>query len=150
MKRYHKRLRDLKSVKEINDVNREHYNRLSPLDKLAIFITERVGTIGFFLVIFCWTFCWLTWNIFAPNAWRFDSFPAFVLWLFISNMIQIMLLPLIMVGQNLQAHHAEIRAESDFRVNVKAEREIKRVINHLQDQNKILLKMVKYLEKEDK
>jgi uncharacterized membrane protein len=38
--------------------------------------------------------------------------------------IQIMLMPLIMVGQNLQGRHSELRAENDFEVNVKAEMEI--------------------------
>lgn len=150
MEKYYKRLHELKSAKEISDVNREYYNRLSTLDKLAVFITEKVGTIGFFLVIFCWTVGWLAWNLLGPNELRFDPYPAFVFWLFISNMLQIMLMPLIMVGQNLQGRHAEIRAENDFRVNVKAEQEIKKVINHLQEQNKMLLKMIRHLENKDK
>ena len=33
-------------------------------------------------------------------------------------------MPLIMVGQNLQGKHAEIRAENDYQINVKAENEI--------------------------
>jgi uncharacterized membrane protein len=33
-------------------------------------------------------------------------------------------MPLIMVGQNLQSKHAEIRAETDFEVNLKAEKEV--------------------------
>ena len=44
--------------------------------------------------------------MFAPTDLRFDPYPAFVLWLFISNMIQIFLMPLLMVGQNLQAKRA--------------------------------------------
>ena len=47
-----------------------------------------------------------------------------MLWLFISNMIQIMLMPLIMVGQNLEITCTEIRLENYFNVNVKAEKEI--------------------------
>ncbi len=39
-------------------------------------------------------------------------------------MIQMFLMPLIMIGQNLQGRHAEARAEADFEVNIKAEREI--------------------------
>jgi uncharacterized membrane protein len=62
--------------------------------------------------------------MFAPKEFRFDPYPAFVLWLFISNMIQIFLMPLIMVGQNLQGKHSEIRAENDYEINLKAEKEI--------------------------
>jgi uncharacterized membrane protein len=39
-------------------------------------------------------------------------------------MIQIFLIPLILIGQNLQSRYAEIRAESDFEVNIRAEKEI--------------------------
>jgi uncharacterized membrane protein len=55
---------------------------------------------------------------------RFDPYPAFVFWLFISNMIQIFLMPLIMVGRNLQSKHTEIRAETEFEINLKSEKEI--------------------------
>jgi len=34
------------------------------------------------------------------------------------------LMPLIMVEQNLQGKHSEIRAENDYEVNLKAEKEI--------------------------
>ena len=46
---------------------------------------------GFFLLIFSWTVLWLGWNVIAPKSLQFDPYPAFVLWLFISNMIQIFL-----------------------------------------------------------
>ena len=42
-------------------------------------------------------------------------------------------MPLIMVGQNLQSKHAEIRAENDFDVNVMAEKEIKEIKQELRD-----------------
>ncbi len=101
-------------------VNVEYRKKLSRLERLAIWITERVGTMGFFLAIFVWTILWLGWNTLAPEAVRFDPFPAFVLWLFLSNVIQIFLMPLIMVGQNLQGRHAETRAQADFEVNTRS------------------------------
>lgn len=33
-------------------------------------------------------------------------------------------MPLIMVGQNLESKHSEIRAETDYEVNIKSEQEI--------------------------
>ena len=71
----------------------------------------------------------------------FDPYPAFVLWLFLSNMIQICLMPLIMVGQNLQGRHAEARAEADFEVNTKAERQIETILLHLERQNELVLRI---------
>ena len=129
-------LAELKKLRPpLKNVNRVHAEKLTPVEKLAVGITNRVGSMGFFGLILAWTVCWLFWNGFAPKALRFDPYPAFVLWLFISNMIQILLMPLIMVGQNLQGRHSESRAESDFEVNVKAEREIEAILVHLEDQS---------------
>ena len=140
-------LHELKRLrKPVRPVNVEHRKKLSPLERAAIAITDRVGTMGFFSLIFVWTVVWLGWNTLAPAGIRFDPFPAFVLWLFLSNMIQIFLMPLIMVGQNLQGRHAEARAEADFDVNTKAEREIEAILLHLEGQNELILKILHHLE----
>lgn len=142
-----KSLEELKRLrKPIRNVNFEHRQHLSRLERLAIWITDHIGTMGFFLIILSWTVCWLSWNIFAAKTLRFDPFPAFVLWLFISNMVQIFLMPLIMIGQNLQGRHAKVRAESDFEVNIKAEREIETILKHLEYQNKVILEILNKLE----
>lgn len=57
------------------------------------------------------------------------------------------LMPLIMIGQNLQSRHSEARAESDYEINVKAEREIEVVLHHLEYQNALILKIVSNLDK---
>lgn len=136
-----------KNAKPIRNANIAHKEQLSNLDRFAVWITNRVGTLGFFLIIFLWTVGWLSWNIVGPVELRFDPYPAFVLWLFISNMIQIFLMPLIMVGQNLQARHAEARAEADFEVNTKAEREIEAILMHLENQSEIILQILEKVEK---
>jgi uncharacterized membrane protein len=53
-----------------------------------------------------------------------------------------MLMPLIMVGQNIQGRRSEMRAEHDLDVNVKAEKEIELILQHLEYQNAMILKMV--------
>ena len=121
--------------------------QVSGLDKLALWITKNVGSMRFFVIIFVWTAFWLSWNMLGPKSVRFDPYPAFVLWLFISNMIQLFLMPLIMIGQNLQSAHAEARAEADFDVNTKAEMEIETILQHLEYQNKMILQIVQHLEK---
>jgi uncharacterized membrane protein len=135
-----------KQRKPLHDVNKEVRKQLKALDKLALWITERVGTMGFFLIILTWTVLWLGWNIIVPKQLKFDPPMAFVFWLFISNMIQILLMPLIMVGQNLQGRHAEARAESDLEVNIKAEREVEAILQHLEYQNEILLALVRKMD----
>jgi uncharacterized membrane protein len=142
-----KSLKELKALrKPVYNVNVVKKEKLTPLDRLALWITKHVGTMGFFFVIFIWTASWLGWNSLGPKEARFDPYPAFVLWLFISNMIQIFLMPLIMIGQNLQSDHAEIRAEADFEVNTKAELEIETILMHLENQNKIIMEILQKLE----
>ena len=132
------------------NVNIRHKERLSRMDKLAIGITKKVGSMGFFMVVFTWTAVWLAWNTLAPVHLRFDPFPAFVLWLFISNMLQIFLMPLIMVGQNLQSKHSEIRAEEDYLINKKAELEIETILTHIENQDKLILQILARMGKEEK
>ncbi|MDR3626980.1 MAG: DUF1003 domain-containing protein, partial [Ignavibacteriaceae bacterium] len=117
-------VKDLKTAREelkklhkpISNVNVKHKESLTKLEKFAVIVTDHVGSMGFFIIIFIWTLLWLGWNTLAPKDVRFDPYPAFVLWLFASNVLQIFLMPLIMIGQNLQGRHAEKRAESDFEV----------------------------------
>ena len=149
---YNKELQKVKEElkklrKPIYNVNVKHKESLSALEKIAVKVTDYVGSMGFFLVIFFWTLLWLGWNTLVSKDLRFDPFPAFVLWLFVSNMIQIFLMPLIMIGQNLQGRHADKRAESDFEVNIRAEKEIEVILLHLDHQNELILKILKNLEK---
>ena len=138
---------ELKALrKPLRNINIERREKLSGMDKVAFFVTEHVGTMGFFLIILIWTLLWLSWNLFGPSGARFDPYPGFVLWLFVSNMIQIFLMPLIMVGQNLQGRHSEARTEADFEINIKAEREIEAILQHLENQNELILKILNRLE----
>jgi len=142
----HEELKKEKVHRPIRNVNAEHRKSLSRLERFAVLITDKVGSMGFFIIIFVWTTIWLGWNTLGPKESRFDPYPAFVLWLFLSNMLQIFLMPLIMIGQNLQGRHSESRAESDFEVNVKAEREIETILLRLEQQNELMIKILTHLE----
>lgn len=135
-------------VQNANDV---YQSTLSPLDKLAVAITDKVGSMGFFLLILAWTILWTGYNILASELpalhWKsFDPFPAFVAYLLISNVIQILLMPLIMVGQNVQGRHSEIRAQLDFEVNQKAEKEIMVVLRNLEHNTDLMIQLMRHLE----
>jgi len=138
-----------KKRKAIRNVNIEHKKKITRLARIALWITEYVGSMGFLILVLSWTGLWLAWNTLAPQQYRFDPYPAFVLWLFISNMLQIFLMPLIMIGQNLQAEHSELRAEADFEINTKAESEIETILMHLENQNEMILKILDRLEKKE-
>ena len=149
--------KNVKSLDELKKLRKPVVNtstalkaKFTRLELIAVWITDHVGTMGFFCIILLWTASWLSWNIFAPKGLQFDPYPAFVLWLFISNMIQIFLMPLIMIGQNLQGRHSELRAEADFEVNIKAEREIETILSHLENQNELIIQILNRLDKDAK
>lgn len=109
----------------MKNVNIVHKTQLSDLDRLALLITNGLGTMYTFFA-----FCIL---VMIPFA-----FPATLPYVqFISSaFLQLVLLPIIMVGQNLQQKHQELMAENDYETNVKAEIEIE----HLQKEMEKLKK----------
>lgn len=135
------------SRKPIKNDRAEHHMTLSNSERFAVFMHKHVGSLGFFFLILFWTVGWLAWNMFAPIEYRFDPAPAFVIWLFASNILQLILLPVIMVGQNIEGRAAEWRAQMDFEINQKAEREIEVVIAHLENQNELLLELVRKIDR---
>lgn len=122
----------------LKNTNIIHYSLLNTLDKLALFVTEKIGTMRFFLFILFFNAAWIGWNIFASKDLIFDPAFNFLILLFINNILQILFLPLIMVGQNIQAKHSELRAEQDFETGKKAEKEIETILLHLENQQKLI------------
>ena len=106
-------LKEKKEVKEIQKSLTVHY---TTMEKFAIQLTNYVGSFTFFLIIFIWTFVWLLWNIIAPKKFQFDR-PGFLIWLFSSNIIQIFLMPLIMVGQNLSSDKTDQLTEDIYKLS---------------------------------
>lgn len=136
-------LSELKALrKPIRNANTERLTTMTPIEKIALWVTVNIGSMGFFFFILAFNGSWILWNIFAPIAVRFDTAWEFLILLLINNIFQILFMPLIMVGQNLQGRHAEIRAEADFEINIKAEREIENILLHLERQNRLMEKII--------
>jgi len=124
-----------KNLTPVRNVNEMHEQSLSLLDRIALGATNIVGTMGFFFA------CAIMVTI--PLLFR-SAMP--VIQYVSSGYLQLILLPLIMVGQNLQSKHSEARSENDYQVNMKAEREIEVLYKHLEYQNAILLALMKKLD----
>jgi len=132
-----KTLKDLKTeFAPIQNTNEVHKSRLTKTEKIALFITNKIGTMGFFYACVCLA---LTPLVFHP------SLP--VIQYVSSGFLQLVLLPLIMIGQNLQGRHAELRAEHDYQTNLKAEREIESILLHLEKQDETMLEILRRIEK---
>ena len=118
----------LKSRHAPEDVNAKHKDRLKFQDRVAVIITTAVGSMYalYFFIIF--VFGWMLWQALAEKP--FDPFP-FVFMIFISNIIQLLLLPLIMVGQNTQNRHAQLRAEEDYHTTKTIHQDIEHILTTL-------------------
>ena len=128
------------------NVNVELARSLSPSERLAVWVTDRVGSMGFFFAIAIWTILWLGWNTIGPAELRFDPGPSFLAWLFVSNLLQLHLMPLIMVGQNLQDRYGELVANADFDISQRTEAEVGAILQHLTNQSDVMLEILRRVE----
>lgn len=118
-------------------------------DKIALF----GGSWAFIITFFSFILIWMIINIWILATKPFDPFPFILLNLILSCLAAIQA-PIIMMSQNRQEQKDRIRAEHDYKINLKAELEIKLLsekMDHiLVHQNKKLLEIqevqIDYLE----
>lgn len=122
------------------NVNVKHKTGLGVQDKIALFSTRIIGTMYavYFFIVFLSG--WILWQAYFASK-PFDPFP-FVFLLFLGNIVQLLLMPLIMVGQNLQGKHAEIRTEEEYRTTISSYEDIEQILLHLSEQDKLLEKQL--------
>lgn len=125
------------------NINVRHHKSLDLQDRIALIITGGVGTM--YAVYFFAMFMagWMLWQTFYAQK-PFDPFP-FAFLLFLGNIVQLLLMPLIMVGQNLQGRHAEIRAEEEFKTTQSSYKDIEQILLHLDIQDKQMKKQLDML-----
>jgi|SRR5680860_61916 len=109
-------------------------------DKIALF----GGSWTFIITFFSFILVWMSINIWILATRPFDPFPFILLNLILSCLAAIQA-PIIMMSQNRQEQKDRQRGEHDYKINLKAELEIKLLsekIDHLLvHQNKILLEI---------
>lgn len=117
----------------VNDVHRQ---KLGFQDRLALIITSAVGTMYavYFLVLALAG--WMLWQG-AISRHPFDPYP-FAFLLFMGNIVQLLLMPLIMVGQNIQSRHAELRSEEEYRTTLSSSRDLEAILKKLDQQQAII------------
>lgn len=120
-------------------------------------IADRIAAFGgswtFIISFFIFLLAWMCVNTLILMSKAFDPFPFILLNLILSCMAAIQA-PIIMMSQNRQEQKDRIRAEHDYKINLKAELEIKLLsekMDHLLvHQNKKLLEIqevqIDYLE----
>jgi uncharacterized membrane protein len=124
----------------VRNINKEHRESLRTLDKVAIFITKVVGTM----------WCAIAFTILAlislPSAINGGTATT-ISWI-AQTFLQLVLLSIIMVGQNLQSRHSELRADADYETNLEAKKDIEMLMKRLDSiENDKLNKILEIIKK---
>ncbi|MCC5906176.1 MAG: DUF1003 domain-containing protein [Balneolaceae bacterium] len=107
--------------------------KLSFGQKLADRVAAFGGSWTFILTFFSFILIWMLINIWFLTTRPFDPFPFILLNLILSCLAAIQA-PIIMMSQNRKEHKDRQRSEHDYKINLKAELEIKLLsekIDHL-------------------
>jgi len=108
----------------VKDVEEEIQEKLTIGQKLADKIAEFGGSWTFIIIFFTLLLIWVAINSYVLLAKPFDPFPYILLNLFLSCLAAIQA-PIIMMSQNRKEEKDRLRSENDYKVNLKAELEIR-------------------------
>jgi uncharacterized membrane protein len=118
------------------NVNKKHSANMNPLDRLGVSITRAVGTM---IAAFIFTGLAL---ISLPAAIKTHDKIIIVAWI-AQTFLQLVLLPIIMVGQNIQGKHSEILADEEFKTTQTTYKDLEHLILVNQQQLELLIKLAK-------
>ena len=132
----------------VRDLNREIDRRLNLADRIADDFARLIGSWIFIAAQLVIMVLWVGLNALnVIHPW--DRYPFqflnFVLGLEIAIWISIVLMSL-----NRSADRDRLRSQHDYELNVKAEEELKALMNHLMHQDEILLQIVNRLDRGDR
>jgi uncharacterized membrane protein len=126
------------------NIEDEIVGRLTLGQRMADKIASFGGSWTFIITFFSFILLWIAVNIWILTVKPFDPFPFILLNLILSCLASIQA-PIIMMSQNRQEQKDRQRAEHDYKINLKAELEIKLLsekIDHMiVNQNKNLLEI---------
>ncbi len=127
-------VRSLKEQELLSEnINTDFDRKLSLGERLADKMADHLGSWRFISIFAGVLFIWIAINAFVLFQKPFDPYPFILLNLILSCLAAIQA-PIIMMSQNRQEAKDRLRSESDYRVNLKAELEIRHLhekIDHL-------------------
>jgi uncharacterized membrane protein len=126
--------RDVTDHPLVHDVNAEHTESLSPVERICKRIADSTGAPLALAMAIVFQVVW----IIIGMVTKWDPFP-FVFLLTISNVVQLILIFILAVGQRQSSAHAELRAEHDHD-------SISRLLYHQELQENILLQIATKIE----
>ena len=132
----------------VRDLNREVERRLSFADRVAGDFARLVGSWIFVLVQLGIMVIWIGLNALnLIHPW--DRYP-FQFLNFVLSLEAAVWVSIVLMALNRLADRDRIRAQHDFELDIKAEEELKALMNHLMHQDEILLQIVNRLDRGDR
>jgi uncharacterized membrane protein len=128
-------------IKNANEVVKE---QLTFGQKASDWIADKVGSWQFIIGQSTLLFIWAVLNV---TAWvqHWDPYP-FILMNLVLSLQAAYTAPMIMMSQNRKADRDRIEAHIDYEVNLKAELEIKAILENLAAQNIVIAELHQMLE----
>jgi uncharacterized membrane protein len=122
-----------------NHLNNKH--QLTFGQRAADRLTSSMGSWSFIIMFFVFLLIWMILNAYFlikyTSANAFDPYPFILLNLVLSCLAAIQA-PIIMMSQNRQAERDRVKAERDYMVNRKAEREVEDIQKDLEEIKKLI------------
>src|SRR5262249_61066459 len=132
----------------VRDLNRDEERRLTFADRVAQDFARLVGSWAFLLTQLGIMVVWVGLNALTLiHPW--DRYP-FLFLNFILSLEAALWVSVVLMALNRLAERDRLRAQHDYELNVKAEEELKALMNHLIHQDEILLQIVNRLDRGDR
>jgi uncharacterized membrane protein len=132
----------------VRDLNREVDRKSTFADQVASDFARLVGSWYFVLAQAGIMVLWVGLNAFnLIHPW--DKYP-FLFLNFILSLEAAVWVSVVLMAVNRLADRDRLRAQHDYELNVKAEEELKALMNHLMHQDEILLQIVNRLDRGDR
>src|SRR2546422_5361202 len=132
----------------VRHLNREFDRKLTFTDRVASDFARLVGSWVFVLAQLGLMLLWVLLNALSVLR-HLDPYPFLFLNLVFSLEAAIWV-SVVLMALNGQADRDRLRAQNEFELNVKAEEEVKALMNHLMHQDEILLQIVNRLDRGDR
>jgi uncharacterized membrane protein len=131
----------------VRNVNALHAVQLTWGQHVADGVAATMGSWRFIILQSLLLAAWIVLNVVAWRA-HWDPYPFILLNLMLSFQAAYAA-PIIMMSQNRQADKDRVAAQHDYDVNVKAEEEVKAILDHLEYQHELTLHVLARLERRD-
>ena len=138
------RFRHVHRHKPVVNINQADADKLTTGQRIADRLAAVMGSWGFIIVQSILLTIWIIMNVAAyMNHW--DPYPFILLNLALSFQAAYAA-PIIMMSQNRQAAKDRLMAEQDYDINIKAEDELKSIMSHLEQQDEVMLDILRRME----